>query len=195
MTGLFEEPDGATPLSPQDANGLRQAWIATRQDLNEAEQANILAGMAWAARTRQQDLLNVEFARRLHRAMFGRVWRWAGTFRTRETNIGVQPYLIGLRLRETLDYAKYWAEQRTFGTDEIAVRLHHRVVSVHPFPNGNGRHSRLMADLVAQQFGGRPFTWGGSSLSDPGETRALYMQALRSADAHDIAPLLAFARS
>ena len=195
MSGLFDEPPGATPLEREEADGLLPSWISTRQELNEAEQANILAGMNWARRRRRKDCLSEESARRLHRAMFGDIWRWAGTFRTRQTNIGVRPHLIPAHLRTALDDVRYWIDHQSYDADEIAVRLHHRMVSVHPFPNGNGRHTRLMADLLVEQLGGQPFTWGRADLGEPSATRARYIASLRQADLHDIRPLLGFARS
>ncbi len=189
------DPPGATPLGRHELAGLRPSWITTRADLDEAEQANILAGQAWAKRARKTELLSEDFARALHRAMFRDVWRWAGEYRTRETNIGVLPHGIRPAMREFLDTARYWLETRPFPDDEIALLVHHRLVQIHPFPNGNGRHTRLMADLVAEQLGRSPFTWGRTSLVAAGPTRASYIAALREADNHHLAPLLAFARS
>lgn len=190
-----KDPPGATPLGPAEIAGLRQAWITTRADLDEAEQANIAAGLVWASRTRRRDLLSESFICALHRAMFGEVWRWAGKYRNREANIGVLPHGIPVALRECLDTARYWLENRPFPEDEIAVRVHHRLVQIHPFPNGNGRHTRLMADLVAEQLGRPVFTWGRSSLVEAGPTRTAYIAALRDADSQNIGPLLAFARN
>lgn len=191
----FPDPPGATPLGPADLAGLKQSWITTRAELNEVEQANILSGLAWASRSRRRPLLSEQFIRSLHRAMFGDVWDWAGQFRTRETNIGVQPYQIPAALRELLDTMEYWLSTRPFPSDEIAVHLHHRLVQIHPFPNGNGRHTRAMADLLAESLGEPTFSWGRSSLLQNGPVRASYIAALREADEHNIGPLLAFARS
>jgi Fic-DOC domain mobile mystery protein B len=199
MTDLFQEPDDATPLQPQDRQGLRQSWITSRQDLNEAEEANIAKGFAWARGRRSlkpDDILTADFARTLHKQMFGDVWSWAGDFRTRDVNIGnVQAHRIPVDLPAMLDDVKYWAEHQTFAPDEIAVRLHHRLVEIHPFPNGNGRHARLMADLLVQQLGGQPFSWGSGSLKTVGELRKRYIAALKAADNHDIQSLIEFARS
>lgn len=190
-----DDPPGATPLGPQELAGLRPTWITTRNELDEAEQANILSGMAWARRSRKSELLSETYVCSLHRAMFGEVWTWAGSYRVRETNIGVPPHQIPVGLREHLDTARYWVDKRPFEPDEIAVLVHHRLVQIHPFPNGNGRHTRLMADLVAGQLGRPPFSWGRRSLTDAGPVRRAYIAALREADNHNIAPLLAFARS
>ena len=190
-----ENPLGATPLGPEELDGLRPTWVTTKAELDVAEQANILAGLAWARRRRAPDLLSEDFVCALHRAMFGDVWRWAGRYRTRETNIGVLPHRIRPALREHLDTANYWLEHRPFAPDETAVLIHHRLVQIHPFPNGNGRHTRMMADLVAERLGQPAFTWGRTSLIAAGPTRAAYIAALREADDQNIAPLLAFARS
>lgn len=197
MTDLFQEPDDATPLEPEEREGLLQTWITHRSDLNEAEQENIVKGAAWARSRRQRnaDILNEGFARSLHRRMFGDVWRWAGTFRQTERNIGIEAHRIPNDLGMMFDDVRYWVDHQTYPPDEIAVRLHHRLVAIHPFPNGNGRHARLMADLLIERLGGQPFTWGGGSLHDIGELRRQYIDALRAADNYDIEPLIAFARS
>ena len=197
MTDLFQEPDDATPLEPQEREGLLQTWITHRRDLNEAEEENIVEGAAWARGRRRlplERLLSEDFMRTLHRQMFGDVWRWAGTFRATERNIGIQAYRIGTELASMLDDVRYWIEYKTFPPDEIAIRFHHRLVAIHPFPNGNGRHARLAADLLIERLGGEPFTWGGGSLANVGELRARYVAALRAADNHNIAPLIKFAR-
>lgn len=197
MTDLFQEPDDATPLEPEEREGLLQTWITHRRDLNDAEQENIVKGAAWARARRQRntDILTDGFARSLHRRMFGDVWQWAGTFRQTERNIGVEPHRIHNDIGMMFDDVRYWVEHQTYPPDEIAVRLHHRLVAVHPFPNGNGRHARLMADLMMERLGREAFTWGGGSLHDVGELRRQYIDALRAADNHDIEPLIAFARS
>lgn len=198
MTDLFQEPEDATPLEPQEREGLLQTWITHRRDLNEAEEENIVEGAAWARGRRRlplERMLSEEFMRTLHKRMFGEVWQWAGTFRATERNIGVQAYRIGMELASLLSDIRYWIEHKTFPADEIAIRFHHRLVAIHPFPNGNGRQARLAADLLIEQLGGDPFTWGSGSLANVGELRGHYVAALRAADNHDIAPLLEFARS
>jgi Fic-DOC domain mobile mystery protein B len=199
MTDLFQEPDDATPLQPHDRQGLRQSWITSRHDLNEAEEANIAKGFAWARGRRSlkpDDILTTDFVRTLHKQMFGDVWSWAGDFRTRDVNIGnVQAHRIHVDLPAMLNDVKYWTDHQTFEPDEIAVRLHHRLTEIHPFPNGNGRHARLMADLFVQQLGGQPFSWGSGSLKIVGELRNRYLEALKMADNHDIQPVIEFARS
>jgi Fic-DOC domain mobile mystery protein B len=198
VSDLFQEPDDATPLEPDERQGLLQSWITHRRDLNEAEQENILKGAAWARGRRNRnprDLLNDGFARSLNKRMFGDVWKWAGTYRRTERNIGIAANRIPVDLPMMFDDVRYWTEHKAYPPDEIAVRLHHRLVAIQPFPNGNGRHARLMADLLIERLGGEPFSWGGGSLADTGELRARYVAALRAADNHDIGPLLAFARS
>lgn len=198
MTDLFQEPDDATPLDPCEREGLLQSWITHRRDLNEAEQENIVKSSAWARRRRglkAVDLLDDEFVRTLHKRMFGDVWKWAGTYRQTERNIGIASYRIPAEMAALLDDVRYWAEHGTYPPDEIAVRLHHRLVAIHPFPNGNGRHARMMADLLIERLAGEPFSWGGGSLADASDLRTRYIAALQAADGHDIGPLLAFARS
>jgi Fic-DOC domain mobile mystery protein B len=131
----------------------------------------------------------------LHRRMLGEVWRWAGKYRLSERNLGIAFYEIPVAVRQLLDDTKAWIEYKAYPPDEIAVRLHHRLVQIHPFPNGNGRHSRLMADLLVMRLGGERFSWGSANLQDAGDLRQRYIAALQAADKHDFGPLLAFARS
>jgi Fic-DOC domain mobile mystery protein B len=195
VSDLFEQPDdAATPLTPEEMRDLIPAYIAYRRELNEAEQENIMRAQAWAS-TRRRDLLSEKFVKDLHRRMLGDVWRWAGRFRTSERNIGIEYFQIPVALRQLLNDAKAWIEYSAYQSDEIAVRLHHRLVQIHPFPNGNGRHSRLMADLLVMQLGRERFSWGRESLRDAGVVRARYIEALRAADKHQIGPVLAFARA
>lgn len=194
MSDLFDEPDDATPLEPEERNSLLQTWITFRCELNEAEQMNIAAGATWAYRQHRQDILTEAFIKQLHRKMLGDVWAWAGDFRQTERNIGIDPIRIPVEVRMVLDDIRYWIKNATFSPDEISVRLHHRLVAIHPFPNGNGRITRLMADLLVERLGQEPFTWGRILLTDVSETRARYVAALKAADAHDIKPLLGFAR-
>jgi Fic-DOC domain mobile mystery protein B len=185
---------GATPLDPDELAGLIPGHIATQGELNEWEQQNIQVGDDWA-RKQRKDILSEDFLRQLHRRMFGETWRWAGEFRRSDKNIGVDWLHIGVELRKLLDDVGFQVEHGSYPSDEIAVRFHHRLVAIHPFANGNGRHARLMADLLVERLGRPRFTWGSVNLVDAGETRQRYIAALQAADAHDIAPLLAFARS
>lgn len=195
MSDPFDASDGATPLDPDEREGLLQSWIAFRHELNAAEQANIAKGLAWAERQTKRPVLDEAFVRALHERMFGDVWRWAGKYRLTSRNLGIEAARIPLEVANVLDDARHWVEFQVFPPDEIAVRLHHRMVSIHPFPNGNGRHARLLADLLAERLGQPPFTWGRRSLAAPSATRAAYIAALRAADDHDPNPLIAFARS
>ena len=194
MAVNLDYPPGATPLDADELASLIPGHITTQGELNEWEQLNILQGETWA-RKQRKGILDESFVRQLHRQMFGETWRWAGEFRKSDKNIGVDWLKIGVELRQLLDDVRYQIDHATYPPDEIAVRFHHRLVSIHPFPNGNGRHARLMADLLAEQLGRPRFTWGSSSLADASETRRNYIAALQAADARDYAPLIAFARS
>ena len=153
MTDLFDEPDDSTPLTPEEQRELIPAHIAYRRELNDAEQENIARGQDWAL-ARRRDILTEKFIKDLHKHMLGDVWRWAGHFRTSERNLGIPHYEIAIAVRQLLDDAKAWIEFKSFAPDELAVRFHHRLVHIHPFPNGNGRHARLMADLLVMGLGG-----------------------------------------
>ena len=197
MIDIFQEPDDATPLAPEERDALLQTWITDRDDLNEAEQENIVKGAGWAHRRRGKavDLLNEDFVKSLHKQMFGEVWKWAGIYRQTERNIGLEAYRIPTETPAMLGDVRYWVEHQTYPSDEIAVRLHHRLTAIHPFPNGNGRHARLMADLLIERLGGQAFAWGSGSLAEVGELRKCYVAALKDADNHDVSPLLQFVRS
>jgi Fic-DOC domain mobile mystery protein B len=194
VSGLFEADDNATPLAPEERDGLIPAHVTLRHELNELEQLNILEADQWAFQ-RKRGVLGEPFLRGLHRRMFYRVWSWAGQYRTTERNFGLPYYRILPEMMQIIDDARYWIDHGSFPPDEIAVRLHHRLVFVHPFPNGNGRWSRMAADLLAVQLGRPRFTWGSSNLQPVSELRRSYIDALHAADNHDIAPLVAFARS
>src|SRR6202161_2251879 len=173
---------------------LIPAHIAYRRELNEAEQENIARAQDWAL-NRRRDPLSEKYVQELHRRMLGDVWRWAGKVRTSERNFGIAFYEIPVALRQLLDDTKAWIVYKTYAPDEIAVRFHHRLGEIHPSPNGNGRHARLIADLLIMRFGGERFSWGSANLLDAGAMRQRYIAALQAAGDHDIGPLLAFARS
>ena len=191
----FDYPPGATPLDPDEAAGLLPSHIANHGQLNEWEMVNILDGERWAFGRRHKDLLTSEFVCRLHKRMFDNTWRWAGKFRTTEKNIGIDPLRIPVALRDLCADVAAQLEHDSYPLDEIAARFSHRLVSIHPFANGNGRLSRSIADLLLVQYGAPRFTWGASDLVAEGEIRQRYIAALRAADARDYAPLLAFVRS
>ncbi len=192
---LFDGDDEAnTPITVEEREELIPSYITLRHELNEAEQVNIAVAMQWT-NARKRDILDRSFLCQLHRKMFEDVWRWAGRYRTTERNIGVDAYRIAPDLQQAIDDARYWVKHATYSPDEIATRFSHRLVAIHPFANGNGRFSRLAGDLLAQQLGRPPFTWGRANLTDANETRARYVEALRAADNHDFTALLIFARS
>lgn len=194
MIARLEYPEGATPLDLNELNGLRFKHVKTQAQLNELEQANIASGLRWLARTQRKDILTSDFVLALHMKLFGDVWRWAGQLRTTEKNIGVDPTQIAVQLRGLLDDVHYWVQHKTYPAIEIAARLHHRLVFIHLFSNGNGRHARIMADVVLEKiFVVAPIDWtGGADLQHMTERRKAYISALRAADNHDIAPLLVF---
>jgi Fic-DOC domain mobile mystery protein B len=189
--------DANTPLSPDEQADLVPN-LATKEELNEFERANILVAYDWALaprNIRRQDPLTEPYLRDLHRRMFDQTWKWAGVYRTSEKNIGIPHYQIRDKFGALLGDARYWLEHQTFSPDEIAVRFHHRLVSIHPFANGNGRQARLIADVLARKQGQTLFTWGGADIVALADPRRRYIDALQAADRNDIAPLLAFARS
>lgn len=193
----MSEGDGATSLEPDERAGLRLAWIATRGDLNAAESQNIAQAVAWVRNLRPSTdyLLSAPFLRKLHEEMFGDVWTWAGRFRTTERNIGMDPIHISVQVANLVEDLRFWLGTVEWSLDEAAARFHHRLVAIHPFPNGNGRHARLATDLLLESRGARPFTWGYAGGDPAVEVRPRYLAALRSADQGDLGDLLNFVRS
>lgn len=190
----FEEPEGATPLDPDEKQGLKFGHITTRGELDELEQANIEQGLSWVSRRRGGDIFDDAFIRTLHKRLFGDVWSWAGEYRLTEKNIGIDPFHISMQLRMLLGDARYWADHDVYPPLEAAARFHHRMVQIHPFPNGNGRHARIAADILLEEvYGQPPVEWAsGFDLQADNDRRNAYIAALRAADAGEFGPLLEF---
>ena len=194
---LFTTGDGNTPLSPEEQADLMPN-LATKEELNEWERQNILEAYTWALEPkslRRHDPLTESYVRELHLRMFEQTWKWAGMYRTTEKNIGIPHYQIRDSLAPLLGDVRYWLKHGTFVPDEIAIRFHHRLVFIHPFANGNGRHARLMADVLAQRQNRPIFTLGSADIAQAGDFRRNYLEALRTADKNDIRALMAFARA
>lgn len=191
----IEYPDGATPLDPDEMEGLKHPHVETRGELDELEQANIQEGYRWLSRQRKyKEYLNEAFVLDLHRHLFGDVWNWAGTFRRSEKNIGVDPVHIGMELKNLLEDARYWVENNTYQREEFAARFHHRLVKIHPFSNGNGRHARIMTDIIMERvLKLEPIPWGQGLGSDT-DQRRVYIDALRAADHFDYQLLIAYVK-
>lgn len=194
MKQIIGLPEGATPLEDEELGGLKHKHVTTRGELDELEQANITNGMRWLNKQKKPDILTEAFVLELHKRLFGDVWNWAGSFRTTEKNIGIAPYMVAPQLRLLLDDAAYWIKNGTYSPLELAARFHHRLVYIHPFPNGNGRHSRVIADaILVHILKHPPIDWaGGFTLDKISERRTQYISALRAADGHDFGPLLEF---
>lgn len=188
------EPGGNTPLEPDELEGLIPTHLVNRGQLDEWEQTNILKAHEWVFRRRRQ-VLTIPFAQQLHRRMLGDTWTWAGNFRRSGKNIGVPWPTIPQALADTLENTALWLRKGTYPVDEAVTRFHHRMVWVHPFPNGNGRHGRLMADALLWNLGAEPFTWGRGNLVEAGSVRDRYLSALKLADDGNVSALLEFVRS
>jgi mobile mystery protein B len=191
--------EGQTPIDENEKDGLLINTITTRKELDEYEQQNIQNAVEWTMKRKSlklSDILTEPFIKNLHKRMFDDVWSWAGTFRKTDKNIGVKWHQVCTDLKNLTDDCNYWIQNQTFSEDEIAIRFKYRLVSIHPFPNGNGRHSRLMADvLIHHGLGKDIFTWGGGSISQTGNIRSEYISALKEADNGNLVPLIKFART
>ncbi len=192
---IFETDDNSTPLTAEEKDGLKLKWITLRSELNEAEARNIAQAQIWLMSNKNKDIYSDTFLRELHKKMFGDVWKWAGTYRTSERNIGVVPYQIPMKLMQLFDDMKFWIENKTYSNHEIAVRVHHKLVQIHPFPNGNGRVSRLMADQVLEKLEGTKLYWGNTNLVNVSEVRSAYIAALKEADEGDYSALIEFTQN
>jgi len=184
-----DEPPGASAIDADEAEGLIPGHIQTRGELNAWEQQNIIEAARWV-RTATEPALRESTILGLHKRMFDRTWKWAGRYRTSDKNIGVFCPDIGVEIRKFVDDGAYWLEHDVSSVDEAAARLHHRLVLIHPFPDGNGRHARLWCDLLLRQNGRPMFSWSSEELDRAGESRRRYIDALRSADGGDFGPLL-----
>jgi len=192
-----ENPEGSTALTPSEEEGLIPRHITLRSELNELEQVNILEAETWLqTRKRLSSALDPLFLKTLHRRMFGKIWKWAGHYRKSDRNIGVPWPMISSQLEHLCREATAWRDEQAFTSEELAIRFHHKLVWIHCYPNGNGRHARLAADLLIMELGGTRFSWGGgASLESPSDVRKRYIDSLKEADQHDHRALLAFARS
>jgi len=189
---------GQTPLDEEEKRDLIPSIVA-REDLDAFEQENILEARKWLMQKSvlaKQDIFTERFLLGLHSRMYGHVWKWAGTYRKTNKNIGVERFLIPIELHQLLGDANYWLEHETYPISDLAVIFHHRLVKIHLFPNGNGRHARMCADAIAAKYGGEKLSWGGNSdITKPDDIRKRYIAALREADRGNYEPLLAFAKS
>jgi len=197
--GLNLNPQyGQTKLSEEEKEGLIPAYITTNAELNYFDQTNISEALLWliSQKPTTENIIEVSFIIRLHKKMYGDTWKWAGSFRTTNKNIGISWTRIPLELKKLMDDAHFWVNNKVYEPAEIAIRVKHRIVSIHCFPNGNGRHSRILADTIIQKGFGLPkFTWGADAYTNQTSLRKAYINALREADTGSIASLLAFAVS
>lgn len=194
----LEFKDGQSPLDDDEKDGLLVKGITLQSELDELEELNIEKAIEWlmSSPPRKDHLLTETFVRKLHKQMYGEVWKWAGQYRKTEKNIGIPWIGIETELRKLLDDAKFWVEHRTYSPEETAIRFKHRLVFIHCFPNGNGRHSRIMADTIIERiFDGNIFSWGTSMLKRPGAARHAYISSLKEADQGNFKPLIEFAQS
>lgn len=192
VDALFEGDESSTPLTEEEQEGLIPTWISLRSERNAVERKGILEAERWAFSRKHKEILTETFIRNLHKRMFKDVWHWAGVFRKSARNIGVDHWQITSELQKLLDDTQYWIDHQTYPVGEIAARFHHKLVWIHPFPNGNGRLARMMTDLLLRSVGQPRLTWGRNNLIEASDTRQQYITALRAADAGNMQSLLNF---
>lgn len=189
-------PEGATPLSPEEREGLKLTHIVTREELNEVEQINVSKAYRWAIHAKRVKVNDAVFLKKLHLQMFGDIWHWAGTFRKTDKNIGCNFWEIPMQLRNLCQDVDAWIEHQSYDSLEAAARFHHRLVEIHCFPNGNGRHARFATDLLLiKYFKQTPLRWGARDLNQHNMVRKQYIHALQAADKHDYRALLEFMKA
>lgn len=194
----LDHKSGQTPISEEEKDGLKIKAITTQSELDEFEQLNIEKAVEWTIHSnfKAENILTEKFIKNLHKRMYSDVWKWAGEFRKTDKNLGISWTKIGIELKTLIDDSSYWIENNTFSPEEIAIRFKHRIVSIHCFPNGNGRHSRLMADIIMESiFEQEIFSWHQSNMVKANETRKKYIDALKQADNGNIRPLIQFAKN
>jgi Fic-DOC domain mobile mystery protein B len=189
--------EGATPIDEDERLSLIPKHLQDQEELNGFENLNITQALPWAYK--QQNVLRISFLKALHKHMFGQTWRWAGQFRKSQKNIGIDAYRIETELHQLCGDTEYQIQNQSFGADEIAIRFHHRLVFIHAFVNGNGRHARLACELLIRKLGNAQFSWGSKTynhndLSSLNDMRKAYISALKSADQGDYANLIRFSR-
>jgi Fic-DOC domain mobile mystery protein B len=181
---------GETPID--DVSGLKIKGIRTRKELNilEAENIrNVVVKYLAVKPSRRTARFDVAWARRLHKEMFGDVWKWAGQFRTEDLNIGVAWHQVETSLQNLLDDLKCWLQHGT-GLLDQAVMLHHRAVQIHPFRNGNGRWARMLANIWLRRHDHPPTEWPEETVGAQSTIRDEYIKAIRLADEGDYGPLM-----
>jgi Fic-DOC domain mobile mystery protein B len=194
----LEYATGQTPLDEDEKEGLKIKTIGTRAELDEFEQQNIEDALQWtmAKEFKIEEIFTEKFILNLHNRMYKNVWSWAGTYRKTNKNIGIEFWKIPIELKYLLDDVTFWHKNETYNADEIAIRFKHRLVSIHCFANGNGRHSRLMADILIEKIFKEPlFTWGMKNLSKESDKRKTYLEALKLADKGEYTSLIKFSHS
>jgi Fic-DOC domain mobile mystery protein B len=185
-------------LDEEEKEGLLITTITTRAELDEFEQLNIQKAIEWTLirKFKSDKVLTEGFIKELHYRMFGDTWAWAGKFRNTNKNLGVDYFKVSVELRNLLDDTRFWVDKAIYPPNEIAIRFKHRIVSIHCFANDNGRHSRLLGDIIIEHFFKLPvYSWGSSNLIKADQSRKFYLTAIRVADKGDIEPLINFARS
>jgi Fic-DOC domain mobile mystery protein B len=184
---------GETPI---DISHLKVAGVGTRAELNELEAENIRkVVLKYLGRrpTRRIAPFSLPWLKRLHKQMFGDVWKWAGRLRREDLNIGIHWHLIDQSLQALVDDLAFW-DQTTMDVLEAAVRLHHRAVHIHPFPNGNGRWARMLANIWLRLHDCSVTEWPESDIGTTSPIRGEYLAALQAADGGDYEPLIAIHR-
>ncbi|MEM0517351.1 MULTISPECIES: mobile mystery protein B [Aequorivita] len=194
----LQDQDSQTPLDEEEKEGLKIKSITTQKELDQFEQLNIEKAVEWTihANLKPEKILTEKFIKDFHKRMYGDVWKWAGEFRKTDKNIGIHWSQIGVELKKLIDDTKYWIKNKTYSPEEIAIRFKHRIVSIYCFPNGNGRHSRMMADIIIESiFKKDIFSWHNSNMTSVDDTRKKYITALQAADDGNIKPLIKFSKT
>ena len=185
--------DDATPLTDISGLKLPNNKVYSLKEIYIYEANNIaLATLKYLAAPPSKELasFSYEWMQKLHCDMFDNVWDWAGKFRKVELSIGIKAYLVPISLKDLVDDIEFWKKNKTFDMYETATRIHHRAVQIHPFQNGNGRWSRMLANIYLRQNGSMPVKWQEDLLSSENPKRNEYIKALKMADNGDYKALI-----
>lgn len=130
------------------------------------------------------------FIRNLHQLVTQDIDRkWAGKYRNSNVIIGgadhTPPDAIEVpnKMRELMEWLK--GNKKKLHVIELAALLHHKLVYIHPFFDGNGRTSRLAMNLLLMQV-------GYPLVIILKNDRKKYYRVLGRADQGDLLPLIRF---
>ncbi len=187
---MLKTPEDSTPIN--DLSGLIPSGITVKSALDEWEAENILKAYNRYLKTSRKRAISPGLITAVHKEMFGLTWKWAGSFRKENLNLGVEWFAIPVEIKKLCDDIAFWEKSKNVNILEQSVRIHHRLVRIHPFLNGNGRHARMIADIFLSGRGKKLPLWPDKDMVETTDIRKRYIHCLKEADNGDYAGLLEF---